>query len=255
MMAGYDGEGTVPKSGLSESFRQYLERVYGKPSLARFVGQGLLFTFLSCCPTVFGCLIRGWVYRLLLGGMGRRCFLEKNIRFFNPARFFGGHRLFIGEGAFFDIGIQADKIEIGDDSHISRDVTIRTQKGSIRIGKKVNIGANSFIYGYGDIEIGDYCLFANQVEIISGNHNDDDISRPMRFQGRTASKIIIGEDVWLGTHAVILEGVSIGRGAIIGAGAVVRKDIPEYAIAVGVPARVVRYRGNREEQGEGKSEA
>jgi acetyltransferase-like isoleucine patch superfamily enzyme len=241
-MTGYDGEGTIPSGGLKESFRQYREKVYGDRSLARFFGQGLLLTLLSCFPTVAGSLLRGYLYRLVLGRLGRKCFIEKNIRFFNPARLLLGDRVFLGEGSFFDIGSGPSAIMIGSDSHISRAVTIRTQLGKVAIGEKINVGSNSFIYGYGDIEIGDNTLIANQVEIISGTHTFDDLSRPMRFQGRTPSRIVIGEDVWIGTHAIILGGVKIGRGAVIGAGAVVHRDIQEYAVAVGVPARVVRSR-------------
>ncbi|MCX6349048.1 MAG: hypothetical protein NTV79_06065 [Candidatus Aureabacteria bacterium] len=65
----------------------------------------------------------------------------------------------------------------------------------------------------------------------------------MRLQGRSPSRIVIGPDCWIGSHAIITGNATIGRGSIIGAGAVVHKDIPEYSIAVGIPARVVRRRG------------
>ncbi len=242
-MTGYDGEGTIPDGGPKESFRAYRERVYGSTSLVRFFGQGLLLTLCSCFPTVFGSLLRGTVYRAVLGGRGRKCFLEKNIRFFNPGRIFLGDRVFLGEGSFFDVGGSAGPVTVGDDSHLARSVTVRTQLGKVAIGKQVNIGAGSFLYGYGDISIGDYCLVANGVEIIGGDHTLDDVSRPMRFQGRSPRPISIGEDVWIGTRAVILGGVSVGKGAVIGAGAVVTSDIPPLAVAGGVPARVLRFRG------------
>jgi acetyltransferase-like isoleucine patch superfamily enzyme len=241
-MTGYDGEGTIPAGGLAGSFRQYRERVYGSGSMGRFLGQGLLLTLFSCFPTVAGSILRGFLYRLILGGLGRKCFIEKNIRLFNPSRLLLGDRVFLGEGSFVDVGREADKITIGSDSHIARSVTIRTQLGKVEIGEKVNIGANSFIYGYGDIEIGDNTLIANQVEIIGGDHTFENLEVPMRFQGRSPSRIVIGEDVWIGTHAIIVGGVTIGKGAVIGAGAVVNRDIEEYAVAVGVPARVVRSR-------------
>ena len=241
-MTGYDGEGTIPEGGLAESFRQYREKVYGSASLGRFFGQGLLLTLFSCFPTVAGSILRGYLYRLILGGLGKKCFIEKNIRFFNPSRLLLGDRVFLGESGLFDVGGSAERITIGADSHISRSVTIRTQLGKVEIGEKVNIGASSFIYGYGDIDIGDNTLIANQVEIIGGDHTFEDVTVPMRFQGRSPSRIVIGEDVWIGTHAIIVGGVTIGNGAVIGAGAVVNRDIPEYAIAAGVPARVVRSR-------------
>jgi len=241
-MQGYDGEGTVPRGGWCESFRQYRERVYGSRSLLRFFGQGALLTLFSSFPTVAGVLFRGCAYRFILGGMKSRCFLEKNIRFFNPGRLFLGSRVFVGEGAFFDIGPGADRIVVGADGHVSRSVIIRTQLGKIEIGRKVNLGAGSFIYGYGDVKVGDYCLLSNQVELIGGSHTFSDTDRPMRFQGRTAGAITIGEDCWIGTHAVILGGVTVGKGSVIGAGAVVNSDIPAFSVAAGVPARVIRSR-------------
>jgi|AntAceMinimDraft_17_1070374.scaffolds.fasta_scaffold17266_3 galactoside O-acetyltransferase len=247
-MTGYDGEGTIPPGGLVDSFRDYRKRVYGSASLGRFFGQGLLLTLFSCLPTIAGTVLRGYLYRMILGGLGRKCLVEKNIRFFNSARLLIGDRVFLGESGLFDVGGSADKITIGSDSHIARSVTIRTQLGEVAIGEKVNIGANSFIYGYGDIEIGDNTLIANQVEIIGGDHTFDDVTRPMRFQGRSSSRIVIGEDVWIGTQAIIVGGVTIGKGAVIGAGAVVNRDIEEYAVAVGVPARVVRSRKSSEYQ-------
>jgi len=245
-MVGYDGEGTIPPGGLVDSFRDYRKRVYGSESPGRFFGQGLLLTLFSCLPTIAGTVLRGYLYRMILGSMGRKCLVEKNIRFFNPARLMIGDRVFLGEGGLFDVGSGADKITIGSDSHIARSVTVRTQLGKVEIGEKINIGANSFIYGYGDIEIGDNTLIANQVEIIGGDHTFENVEVPMRFQGRSPSRIVIGEDVWIGTHAIIVGGVTIGKGAVIGAGAVVNRDIPEYAIAAGVPARVVKSRKSGE---------
>ncbi len=244
-MTGYDGSGTIPAGGWRESFRLYRERVYGSVSLTRFIGQGLLLTILSCFPTVLGCRLRGEVYRLILGGLGRKCFLEKNIRLFNPSRIFLASRVFLGEGSFFDVGPEGGPITVGEDSHLARSVTVRTQLGKVEIGKQVNIGAGSFLYGYGDITVGDYCLIANGVEIIGGDHGSDDLSRPMRFQGRSAKEIAIGADVWIGTRVVILGGVTVGEGAVIGAGAVVTSDIPPRAVAAGVPARVLRFRGEK----------
>lgn len=241
-MTGYDGEGTIPRGSPGESFRQYAARVYGSASVGRFLAQGAVLTLFSAFPTVAGCLLRGLVYRCILGGMGKRCFLEKNIRFFNPSGLYLSDRVFIGEGSLLDVGSGDSAVRIGADSHLSRGVTIRTQKGEIRVGSQVNIGAGSFIYGYGDIEVGDYCLLANGVELITGNHRADDIEKPMRFQGRDPDRISIGEDVWLGVRAMVMGGVTIGRGSIIGAGSVVTRDIPEYSVAVGVPARVIRSR-------------
>jgi maltose O-acetyltransferase len=85
------------------------------------------------------------------------------------------------------------------------------------------------------------------VTILTRNHAFVDTSRPMRDQGAgEISPVTISDDVWIGMRVIILPGVTIGRGAIIGAGAVVTKDVPPYCVAVGNPARVVRNRLERE---------
>jgi len=75
------------------------------------------------------------------------------------------------------------------------------------------------------------------------NHNFRDSTRLIREQGVTYKGIVIEDDVWIGSKATIVDGVTIGQGAVIGAGSVVTKSIPAYAIAVGVPARVIGTRG------------
>jgi acetyltransferase-like isoleucine patch superfamily enzyme len=78
------------------------------------------------------------------------------------------------------------------------------------------------------------------VQILAVNHVFHDTSRPISHQGITAQGISIGSGSWIGSGAIILDGVKIGRNVVIGAGAVVSKDVPDYAVAVGNPARVVR---------------
>jgi acetyltransferase-like isoleucine patch superfamily enzyme len=74
------------------------------------------------------------------------------------------------------------------------------------------------------------------------NHVFEDPKTPIRLQGIRAEGIIIKDDVWLGTGVRVLDGITIGKGSIVGAGAVVTKDVPDYAIVTGVPARVTGWR-------------
>lgn len=86
-------------------------------------------------------------------------------------------------------------------------------------------------------------MMGPDVVILSGGHVFDRTDIPMRLQGGKKSRpTVIGDDVWIGTRAIIMPGVRIGSGVIIGAGAVVTKDVPDYAIVGGVPAKVLRYR-------------
>lgn len=125
---------------------------------------------------------------------------------------------------------------------------VKVMPGTI-INGNTTIGFNSYV-GYNCIiswsTIGNYVSIANNVNIGHGEHLTDDISTNVFFYKDTnvltQLPIVIEDDVWIGTGAIVLRGLKVGRGAIIGAGAVVTKDVPPYAIVVGIPAHVLRYR-------------
>ena len=110
----------------------------------------------------------------------------------------------------------------------------------IVIGDNSGIGVNCSIHG--PLTIGDNVMMGPEVVILTSSHNFDNIYIPMLKQGSSIKSVVIGNDVWIGTRSIILPGVKIGNGVIIGAGAVVTKDIPDYAIVGGVPAKVIRFR-------------
>jgi acetyltransferase-like isoleucine patch superfamily enzyme len=149
----------------------------------------------------------------------------------------------IQENSVLDAFDIRGRIELKNHVQISRNSLLKSGKGRIEIGESVYVGPNAVFYGIGGIRIGAHCLIANNVQLLSGNHVYKDRNRLIKTQGAENHPIVIGEDVWLGASVIVLAGVTIGRGAVIGAGSVVRKDIPEYGIAVGNPARVVRTRG------------
>lgn len=217
-------------------------RVTGENSLSRFLRQGLILSLFSGLPTVVGSVLRGRVYRSLLGSAGSNCFIEKNVRLYAPQRVHLGHRAFIGKGSFIDAASPGSEIQIKDDVHISQGVVLRAVGGKIVIREMANVGTRAIIYGADDVEIGRYALLSNCVELMTGNHVFKDPSIPIRFQGRETGKIVISEDVWLGAYVIVLPGVTVGKGSVVGAGAVVTKDIPGYSVAVGNPARVIKKR-------------
>jgi acetyltransferase-like isoleucine patch superfamily enzyme len=115
-------------------------------------------------------------------------------------------------------------------------------RGFIHLDDRVFIGPHCTLFGAGGIEIGDDVLLSPHVVITSHQHTFADTDRPIRDQPAEFAPVVIEPDVWIGAAAVVLPGVRIGRGADVGAGAVVTRDVPPGAVAVGVPARVVRYR-------------
>lgn len=125
---------------------------------------------------------------------------------------------------------------------------VRINKGAcfgtgvyISIGDNSSIGADSWVAN--DTVIGNDVMMAPCVTILSSSHKFDSVDLPMRQQGALPSKrVTIGDDVWIGTQAILLPGVSIGNHSIIGAGSVVTKNVPDWAIVAGNPARLIRYR-------------
>jgi len=121
--------------------------------------------------------------------------------------------------------------------------------GTIYVGHDVHLGMRPFLdASRSTIRIGNKVIFGPEVTIRGGNHRTDLVGRFM-FDVRDAEKlpendlgVVIEDDVWIGTRAVVLQGVTIGRGAIVGAGAVVSRSVPPYAIVGGVPARVLKFR-------------
>jgi galactoside O-acetyltransferase len=115
---------------------------------------------------------------------------------------------------------------------------------SLRVGRnvKLNVGVLLDADCGGRIRIGDNVLFGPYVVVRAANHRVDRLDVPIREQGHEAGEIVIEDDVWIGAHVVVLPGVTIGKGAVIGAGSVVSRDIPPYAIAIGSPAQVIRSR-------------
>lgn len=128
-----------------------------------------------------------------------------------------GARVNVEHGANFYTGWE---IEIGDDSSLGVDCIVPYD---LKVGKDVMMGPH--------------------VIIVGENHRFERTDVPMRLQGFAEFKPVrIEDDVWIGARAMIMPGITIGHGAIIGAGAVVTKDVPPWAICVGNPGRVIRYR-------------
>jgi acetyltransferase-like isoleucine patch superfamily enzyme len=133
-------------------------------------------------------------------------------------------------------------IRIGDESHILSYAMLLGFGGNIAIGQHCTVHPFCILYGGGGLQIGDSVRIAAHTVIMPSNHVFENPETPIRLQGIQAEGIIIKDDVWLGTGARILDGVTIGKGSIVGAGAVVTKDVPEYAIVTGVPARITGWR-------------
>jgi acetyltransferase-like isoleucine patch superfamily enzyme len=144
------------------------------------------------------------------------------------------------------INPRTGEIHIGAHTVIALGAIIQ---GNVTIGAHCSVQAHGNLVGYGDrqnktgtITIGNHVRIAANCLMIAANHRFENPDQPIHGQGLAHAPITIGDDVWIGGHVKIAAGVTIGRGAVIGMGAVVTHDSPPYAVAVGVPARVIKFR-------------
>lgn len=198
--------------------------------------------------TVFLCGLGG-----VLGYAARAYFYPKIFRGISSSVYFGvgltircPAQILVGPGVIFDDYCQLiansdsnPSIKIGDNSFVRSFASLNAgpPEGFIHIGKNSAIGQMSVLYGNGGLVIGDNVMIAGQCFIVASSHRFDQEGIPMVMQGITARGIKIEDNVWVGAGAKILDGVTIGSGAIVGANAVVTKDVPPGGRVGGVPAR------------------
>lgn len=133
-------------------------------------------------------------------------------------------------------------ITLGESVHLYDGCVLNALDGEISIRDRSTFGPHMTIYGLGSVTIGSYVAVASYSTIVASNHNFADRDKPIMLQGSTGQGISIEDDVWIGTHGVILDGVTVGKGSVIAAGSVVTKNVAPYSVVAGVPARLIRNR-------------
>ncbi len=212
-------------------------------SLPRYLWEQLILTLFGWAPTVVGIGLRAIAYRLIMR-LGGVVAVEKGVRI----RFASQIRL--GRGVYLDEGVYLhacpNGIDIGDNTLVMHHAELHVYNfrdlphAGIRIGRDGLIGEFCIIRGPGGVLIGDRVYLSPMVHLYSSNHVFDDPDLPFTAQEITAEGIVIEDDCWIGAMVVILDGVTVGRGSVVAAGAVVTQDVPPHSLVAGVPARVVR---------------
>jgi acetyltransferase-like isoleucine patch superfamily enzyme len=144
-----------------------------------------------------------------------------------------------------------ERISVGSDVYIGAGSWLQVLKGENEValffGDGTGVAGSCVFSAASSIRIGSHVLIARGVYIADHSHAFDDISRPVLAQGITGVRPVeIGDGAWLGENVVIGPGVKVGRGAVVGANSVVLDDVPDFAVAVGAPARIVRLITNGE---------
>lgn len=191
----------------------------GPVALARFLASNRMLR-----PRYLGCYLRYLRHKLVLRG---------RLQTDGPC--------FIGRGVAFDVGPEA-VVSLGRWSWIGDRSKLRAHAGRLEIGAKTVVGQECTFSTYESISLGRECIVADRSMFIDFDHAVMMIETPIRQQGLYSRPVRVGHNVWVGYGASFLRGTTTGNNAIVGTYAVVTKDVPENAVAAGVPARVVRYR-------------
>jgi acetyltransferase-like isoleucine patch superfamily enzyme len=178
-----------------------------------------------------------------LGALGAGSEIDAGVSLQYPDRIRIGAGVRIGRNATLRANTERRPgITLGDGAWVQDSVIINANRGQVTLGARSWLGPFCLVYGNGGVSIGENVLVAAQTSINTVSHESTRCDIPINDQPVLTGPVVIEDDVWIGLNAVILQGVTIGRGAIIGAGAVVTRSIPAWSIAVGVPAKVVGRR-------------
>lgn len=134
------------------------------------------------------------------------------------------------------------RISVGRKSEIHDFCRLQAFGGAIEIGDDCSLNPFCVVYGHGGVSIGDKVRIATGCVIIPANHTFADVNLPIMSQPESRRGIRIDDDVWIGARVVVLDGVTIGRGAVVGAGSVVTRNVAPWSVVAGSPATLVKRR-------------
>jgi len=225
------------------ALRKYQDLVIGSRRLSRLVLHELVTLLSSWVPGALGLALRKVMYPWLFGSVGRGVVFGQGVVLRHPAK------IRIGDGVTVDDLVVLDAkgtgnrgIEIGDGVFLGRGTILSCKDGDITLGPHTNLGFHCEVFSGSTVTVGRHGLFAAYVYLVGGGHEFERADLAVVDQPRSSRGITLGDNVWLGTGTKVLDGVRLGSHVVVGANAVVNTDLPEGAIAAGVPARILRQR-------------
>lgn len=241
-------KGSVQKALLDKkksAHKKYLDLFVGKKNLWQIIKYESIIFLFSWIPGALGLFLRKLFYPMILGKVGKGVVFGHHITLRHPHKIFIGDNSFIDDYAVLDAKGEADQgIVLGQNVIIGRNTILSCKGGSIELRDYANISAGCSLLSETKIVVGTYTFLAGHCYLVAGgNHSITRTDIPIMFQpSLTKGGITIEEDGWLGASVVVLDGVSLGKGCVVGAGAVVTKSFPDYSVVAGIPAQKIRSR-------------
>jgi len=222
---------------------KYQELILGERGFFKLFKYEFIIGLSSWIPGALGFLLRSKLYPRLLGRVGRNVTFGTGVVLRHPPKIFIGNNVVIDDNCVLDAkGMDNRGIFIGDGVFLGRNTILNCKNGDIILEDNVNISSNSMIFSASEVRVGADCLIAAYCYLVGGTHHFDNPEIPLLYQKRSSQGINLGSGGWLGAHVTVFDGVNVGKNVVIGAGSVVNKNIPDFAIAAGIPAKVVKKR-------------
>jgi len=222
---------------------RYADLVIGERGWGALLRYELVMLLASWVPGAVGLVLRGWLYPWLLGACGRNVTFGTNVVLRHPGKIRIGDDVAIDDGCVLDAKGSGNRgIDIGSRVFLGRHTLLACKDGDIALEDGVNISYNCTVFSASSVRIGRETLLAAYCYVVGGGHDFDRPDLPVVQQARPSQGIVVGAGGWLGAGSIVLDGVTVGPSAIVGAHAVVTQDVPAFAIVAGAPARVVRDR-------------
>lgn len=194
-------------------------------------------------PGAIGIFFRNLFYPSLFKKVGKGVSFGKSITIRHPHKISIGDNVVVDDYCVLDAkGLDNNGITLEENIFIGRGSILSCKNGDIILEKNVVVGFNSEIFSGSKVVIGENTLIAAYVYIIGGGHAYSKVDIPISEQEKPSHGIKVEKNCWIGAGAMVFDNVTIGEDTIIGAGALVSKDIPPFSIAAGMPARVARSR-------------
>jgi len=229
------------------SLQRYRELVLGSDSLSSLIKYELVILLFSGLPGALGLFLRKKFYPAILSKVGKNVIFGRHVSIRHGSKIVLGDNIIIDDNVLLDAkGESNSGISIASNTIISRNCVLSCKGGDINFGANGTLGINSLIHAVegSNVSIGDDVVIgAYSYFIGGGGYHSEERDVPFKQQGALCrGGVRVDDNVWIGSHVQLLDGVSVGTGCIIGAGAVVTQRIDKYTVSGGVPAKTIKMR-------------